>query len=468
MMPRRSRRTALLGWTVALAAGVLNGGCSDSLPSLPKMGELNPFKETVPPLPGKRIAVLPAQDNTVGELAEASGPIVLPSPQLNDTWPQPGGSPSNAPGHLALSGNTLKQSWSASAGKGTNKVGRVSAPPIVYEGRVFALDSDGKVTAFSVSGGSALWTATLAPTTTKTGPGFSAITENILNLTAEDGGGYGGGLAADGGRIYAVSGFGAVIALDPATGKRLWEKDIGVPIRAAPTTAGDRIFALTIEGKLYCLSTTDGTELWVVRGLPQQASLGLNASPAVEGDVVVVPYPSGDLVALRISDGSGLWSESLSRSRTTSQLASMSDAARPAISNGTVFAIGHGGRMVATVASTGERLWSASVPGTQAPWVAGDSVFVVDTNGQLMALARQNGKIQWTVKLPNSKTWSGPVLANGTLWLASKDGQLVGVDATTGRVTGEMGVGGAVFVTPVVAQGKMFVLTDDAKLVAFN
>ena len=272
MMPRRSRRTALLGWTVALAAGVLNSGCSDSLPSLPKMGELNPFKETVPPLPGKRIAVLPAQDNTVGELAEASGPIVLPSPQLNDTWPQPGGSPSNAPGHLALSGNTLKQSWSASAGKGTNKVGRVSAPPIVYEGRVFALDSDGKVTAFSVSGGSALWTATLAPTTTKTGPGFSAITQNILNLTAEDGGGYGGGLAADGGRIYAVSGFGAVIALDPATGKRLWEKDIGVPIRAAPTTAGDRIFALTIEGKLYCLSTTDGTELWVVRGASTAAA----------------------------------------------------------------------------------------------------------------------------------------------------------------------------------------------------
>jgi outer membrane protein assembly factor BamB len=355
-----------------------------------------------------------------------------------------------------------------SAGKGTNKVGRVSAPPIVYDGRVYALDSDGKVSAFSVSGGAAVWSATLAPTTDKKGPGFSAITQNIMNLTAEDGGGYGGGIAADDGRLYAVSGFGAVIALDPATGKRLWEKSIGVPIRAAPTTAADRLFVLTIEGKLYCLSTTDGTELWVVRGLPQQASLGLNASPAVDGDVVVVPYPSGDLVALRTSDGSGLWSESLSRSRTTSQLASMSDAARPALNNGTVFAIGHGGRMVATVASSGERLWSISVPGTQAPYVVGDTVFVVDTTGQLMALNRRDGKVQWTTKLPNSNTWSGPVLANGTLWLASKDGQLAGVDAATGRVTGQMGVGGPVFITPVVAQGKLFVLTDDAKLVAFN
>lgn len=468
MTPRRPRRAAILGGLAALAASTLVGGCSDSLPSLPKMSELNPFKETVPPLPGKRIAVLPAQEKAFGELAEANAPIVLPAPHMNDAWAQPGGDANNAPGHLAISGDTLRQTWSVSAGKGTNKVGRVSAPPIVYDGRVYALDSDGKVSAFAVSGGAAVWSATLAPTTDKAGPGFSAITQNIMNLTADDGGGYGGGIAADGGRLYAVSGFGAVIALDPATGKRLWEKNIGVPIRAAPTTAADRLFVLTIEGKLYCLSTTDGTELWVVRGLPQQASLGLNASPAVDGDVVVVPYPSGDLVALRISDGSGLWSESLSRSRTTSQLASMSDAARPALNNGTVFAIGHGGRMVATVASSGERLWSLNLPGTQAPYVVGDSVFVVDTTGQLMALNRRDGKVQWTVKLPNSNTWAGPVLANGTLWLASKDGQLVGVDAATGRVTGQMGVGGPVFITPVVAQGKLFVLTDDAKLIAFN
>jgi outer membrane protein assembly factor BamB len=463
----RPARLAMLP-LMAAAGLLLVGGCSDSLPSLPKVSELNPFKETTPPLPGKRIPVIPAQEKTIGELADASAPIVLPPPRLNDSWSQPGGDPNNAPGHLALSASTLKQAWSASAGKGTSKVGRVTASPIVYDGRIYALDSEGTVSAFSASDGSSLWRATLEPTTDKQGPGFQAITSNIMNLTAADGGGYGGGIAADGGRIYAASGFGAVIALDPATGKRVWEKAIGVPIRAAPTTFMDHVYVLTIEGKLYCLSTADGTELWAVRGLPQQASLGLNASPAVEGDTVVVPYASGDLVALRTTDGTGLWSESLSRNRTTSQLASMSDAARPAIDNGTVFAVGHGGRMVATVAKTGERLWSLSVPGTQPPCVAGDSVFVVDTSGQLMAINRRDGKVQWSTKLPGSNTWSGPVLANGLLWLASKDGQLTGVEAATGRVSGQMSVGGAVYISPVIAQGRMYVLTDDAKLVAFN
>jgi len=467
MVLARSGGALVLG-AILVATGAGLGGCSDSLPSLPKVSELNPFKETTPPLPGKRIPVLPATEKTVGELAEASGPLTLPPPRLNEAWAQPGGEANGSPGHLQLSGSNLKQAWSASAGRGKSKVGRVTAPPIVYGDRVYTLDSDGNVAAFSLSGGSAAWKVSLAPTTDKTGPGFSAITENILNLTAEDGGGYGGGIAADGGRIFAASGFGAVIALDPASGNRVWEKNIGVPIRVAPTAAHDRLFVLTVEGRLHCLSTIDGADLWVVRGLPQSASLGLNASPIVDEDIVIVPYSTGDVVALRVADGSGLWSESLSRSRTTSSIASMSDAARPAVDNGTVFAVGHGGRMVATVAKTGERLWSVTVPGTQPPYVAGNSVFVVDTTGQLMALNRTDGRTQWTTKLPGSTAWAGPVLANGILWLVSKEGQLAGVDATTGRVTGEMSVGGATFIPPVIAQGRMFVLRDDAQLVAFN
>lgn len=457
----------LLTGTVVLIS-LAAGGCSDSLPSLPKVTELNPFKETTPPLPGKRIPVLPAQNKKIGELADASAPIALPPPQLNEAWAQPGGAPNNAPGHLALSRGTLQQAWTTSTGRGSSSVGRVSAPPIVSDGRIFTVDSDGVLAAFSTSGGSAVWKDNMKPTTDKQGPGFSAVAQNILYLTAEDGGGYGGGAAAEGGRVYAASGWGAVIAFDPATGKRLWERPLGVPIRSAPTVSQDRIYVVTVEGRLYCLSAADGTELWVMRGLPQQASLGLNASPAVSGDIVVVPYPSGDVVAVRASNGSGMWSESLARSRTTSQIASMSDAARPALDNGTVFAVGHGGRMVATAAESGERLWSASIASTQPPWVAGDNVFVVDISGQLMALSRQDGKVKWTTQLPDAKTWAGPTLANGTLWLVSNKGQLAGVDATTGRVTGQMSIGSASYIVPVVAQGRMYVLTDSAQLVALQ
>ena len=451
---------------LALALAALGGCAGDSLPSLPKVGDLNPFKEKIAPLPGKRISVMPEKEKIPGELADASQPIALPPERANDSWSQPGGDANNAPGNLALSGG-IHQTWSADAGEGTSKVGRISASPIVAEGHIYTLDAGGTVSAFSLSGGSPIWRASLQPTADPNKKvAFNA--SNLFSLGGSDGGGYGGGLAADGGRIFAASGFGNVIALDPASGKRIWEKSVGAPVRASPTATADRVFVVTTEGRITCLSSVDGTELWSARGLPQQASLTLNASPAVDGDIVVAPFPSGDILALKVADGSSLWTENLARTRTTSQLTSLSDAARPAIDSGVAFAIGHGGRMVATQVKSGERIWSLNVPGTQTPWVAGDSVFVVDTTGQIMAIARHDGRVRWTAKLPGGTTWSGPTMASGTLWLVSNKGQLVGVEAATGRVSSQQEIGEPVYVAPIVAAGRMFVLTDNAKLIAMN
>jgi outer membrane protein assembly factor BamB len=461
-MPLRAISTKRLAAAaaVAVAVAIPLGGCSDGgLPSLPKIGDLNPWKEKQAPLPGKRIPVMAQSEKLPGELAAADKPIVLPPQKANEAWAQPGGEANNAPGHLALSASP-RQSWSADAGAGSSKAGRLTATPIVYSGRIFTLDAEGTVSAFGLSGGSAAWRVSMKPEREKAG--------GLFSLGASGGGGFGGGMAADNGRLYATSGYGNVAAFDPQSGKKLWEKSLGTPVRAAPTAAGDRVFVVSTEGRFYCLSGVDGSELWVVRGLPQQASLVINTSAAVDGDLVVVPYPSGDLVALKVSDGSSVWSESLTRTRATSQLAALSDAARPAIDNGTVFAVGHAGRMIATSARTGERLWSLNVPGTQTPWVAGESVFVVDTGGQLMAVGRRDGKVQWTMNLPGGGTWSGPVLAGGALWLTSSKGQLVGVDAATGRVTSQQDLGNPSYIAPVVAQSRMFVVTDNAKLIALN
>ncbi|MGI9523088.1 MAG: PQQ-binding-like beta-propeller repeat protein, partial [Hyphomicrobiaceae bacterium] len=193
-----------------------------------------------------------------------------------------------------------------------------------------------------------------------------------------------------------------------------------------------------------------------------------NPSPAISGNVVTVPYSNGDLVALDIGTGRPLWSDSLARTRSAASFALMSDAARPAMADGKVYAVGHGGRMVATDQETGERLWGLNVPSTQTPWVAGQHVFIVDTTGKLSAISRENGQFIWTVKLPSSRTWSGPTLAGGALWLASNKGSVVGVDAVNGRVTRKFSVGTATYIAPVVADGTMLILTDAAELIAFR
>jgi len=435
------------------AIGVVGtlSGCSGSLPSIPKISKLNPFAKAPPPLlKGKRIAVLPGRDKVGGaNLAVASGPIALPPPISNVSWTQPGGTPNNAPGHLALGGQ-LRRSWRANAGSGSNSKGRLTASPVVVDGRIYTLDAATRVTAFSSSGGTVAWRASLTPAGERGREG------------------YGGGLAVDGGRLFAATGFGTVVALDPRTGKKIWEQNLKTPMRASPTAAQGRVFVVSTDGRAICLNAEDGSKLWEYRGVPETKSIISNPSPAVDGNVVAVPYPNGDIAVLNIENGTALWMESLARTRSASSFASMNDAARPAISGGVVFAVGHAGRLIAAQKSTGERKWSLKIPGTQTPWIAGDNVFIVDTSGKLSAISRGQGTLKWAVKLPEASTWSGPTLAGSTLWLTSHKGHLIGVDAATGRVTQKLTLGEPIYIAPVVASGQLFVLTDRAQLVAFR
>jgi outer membrane protein assembly factor BamB len=434
----------MTGAALALLALGL-AGCSDSLP---RLSDLNPFAEKEQPLPGKRISVL-QQHTITSDAVAASRPVALPPQRANDVWSQPGGVASNAPGHLALS-STLKSAWSVSVGTGSSFYGKVTASPIVYDGKVLALDAAGHVTAVAAAGGTVVWRASTTPANEKDQEGF------------------GGGLAADGGRVYAATGFGTVVALDAKSGKKLWEKSLGAPLRASPTAVGERVFVVTKEGQVFCLSGTDGAELWSFTGLSERASILANASPAVDDDTVVVPYPTGDLVALRTSNGQPIWQESLARSATGSSLGAMSDAARPVLYGGVLYAVGHGGRMVATAQKTGERIWSITLASIEQPWVAGDTLFVVDTGGQIVAVTRNDGKIRWATRLPGSGSWAGPVLAGDRLWVTSSKGQLVGVDPGNGRVASTQELGTTVLIAPVVAGGRLFVLSDDARLMAFH
>ena len=439
------QRGIAISLAACMSAAAL-AGCSDG-PSLPRLNDLNPFAEKAVPLPGKRIPVGLAESKVGVETGSVDRTVALPAPRANEAWSQPGGGANNAPGHLAL-GGAVRTAWTADAGTGSSSYGRLTASPIVAEGKVFTLDTEGRVTAFSSSGASA-WRASVAPTGEKAHKGF------------------GGGLAADGGRVYAATGYGWVMALDAGSGKKLWEKNVGTPIRASPTAAGGKVIVATSDGIVYALSAADGQELWNHRGLPERSSILSNASPAIDGDLVVVPYPSGEVVALRASDGQPAWTDSLARTRNASSLSSMSDAARPVIDGGTVFAVGHAGRMIATSARGGERLWSLNVPGIQAPYVAGDYVFVVDTGSQLLAIDRKDGKVAWSTTLATA-TWSGPVLAGGKLWLTSSKGQLAGVNAATGKVESQQDLGAPVYIAPVVAGGRMYVMTDKARLIALN
>lgn len=414
--------------------------------------------DEAPPLPGERISILQLGRTIEADPRLADLEVTLPAAETNREWPQAGGYPNHAMGHLALSDNP-REVWRTSIGDGSSSTRRLMAQPVVADGRVYTLDTDYDVAAFDERTGRELWRTDISPET-------------------ESGDALGGGVAFAGGKLFATTGFGELLALDAAGGGILWRSRVGVPMRAAPTAIGDRVFAVSVDNQAFAYQAGDGQQLWTHTGILETASLLGAASPAADGSVVVVPYSSGELFALRAENGRPAWSDSLAAVRRIGALSSLADIrGMPVIDRGLVLAVSHSGRMAAIDERSGARAWEQEIGGVEMPWVAGDFIYLLTNEAEMTALTRQAGRIRWVSTLdrwedPEDRTgtieWAGPVLAGGRLWLTNTEEELVSLSPADGRVLSRTSLPSAAFLPPVVANGTLYVLTDNGTLVAYR
>lgn len=412
-----------------------------------------------PPLSGTRQPALERQ-RTLAADPQAAGRLVQPPPvTLNSDWPQAGGAPNHAVGHLGLAG-AANLAWSASIGAGASAANPWLPQPVVGDGRVFTLDSANEVRAFDLGSGRELW-------------------RNDLAAKEDDDDAMAGGLAYDGGRVFVTTGFGKVVALNAADGKTLWSKKLGIPVHAPPTVSTGRVFVITVENQLFALSAETGGELWPPHQVAAEPARVLGAaSPAVEGGIVVAPFSSGELAGVQAETGRVLWSDTLTSVRLTDELAAISQIrGAPVIDEGRVFAVSQAGSIAALDLRTGRRLWNKDFGGLGSPWLAGDFLYLITSDNELLCVAAGDGAVQWVTKLEAWKDkekkrgailWAGPVLAGGRLLVVGSNGEEVTVDPVTGKRLGSRPLRDSVRVPPVVANNTLLILDDGGRLSAYR
>ncbi len=434
---------------VAVACALLLSGCSDALEDFNPVS-YNPFRAKEKKLPGERHEILTDAPSTISDDDLTKAPVSIPAPSGGADWSQPGGNAANAPGNVALSGGA--GSWSVQVAR-VERRGRLASPPIVAQGRAIVMETDGTVTAYSLSGGGRAWAAALRP-------------------KEENGRGYGGGVAAGDGVIVAATPYSTVVGLDPATGGVAWTAEVGAPARSAPTVAGGLAYVVTADNVVHAISVSDGTEKWNHTGIGEMTGVLGNASPAVGSGKVVVPYTSGEILAFNAQDGSPEWLDALTGANKFTSVSGLNDVARPVIYDGTVYAVSVSGRLIATGIASGNRQWAQTVASSHQPAVAGNTVFIATLNGEVVAIDRSNGKFRWRSKVTGKEgkavDLAGPLLAGSRLWVGTSDGRVVTLDPQSGNVTGSVSVGNPVFLSPIAAGGRVLVLDNGGKLTSLD
>jgi len=419
-------------------------------------------------LPGERFDVrdrgeksaLAIADLGPGMSEDAAPPLGLAAAQVNASWTHPGGNSAHTIAHPAL-GRTLELAWSASIGDGNSRGYRITADPVIADGRIFTQDSRALVSAFSLNG-QPIWSRDLTP-------------ESDRSDDAS-----GGGLAVSGGTIYATSGFGTLTALDVTTGAVRWTQSLNSAATGAPAVDGDRVFVTTRNATGWALDASSGRILWEVLGRKGASGLVGGPGPAVAGPLVVFPFASGQMVAAGANTGAQVWAGSVAGrdgTRAFSAIADLSGA--PVVDTTRLYAGSHAGRVSAISLASGQAEWTARVGALNPVWLGGNSLFFVTPENALTRLDAATGQQIWSVELPlfearrasrlkSTFVHYGPVLAGGRLVVASDDGTLREFDPVSGAPLGETDLGRGAARNPVVAGGVLYLVTDNGQIHAFR
>lgn len=413
-------------------------------------------------LPGERLdprAVLEGAASAPATATQAARPISLPAATHNADWPQRGGSAAHLLTNPAIGAGTTRV-WSAAIGQGDSQRYRIAAEPVVGAGRIYTMDSRARLTATGTNGAT-LWQTDIAA------PG-----DRSDDAT-------GAGLAYDGGRVYATTGFSELVALDAASGKVLWRKGFDAGVGGAPTVSNGIVYVVARDASAWALRAEDGKVMWQLGGTPAAGMTGVSA-PAVNDRVVVFPFATGEMIATLKKGGLTLWQAKVAGARLGRGYAMVSDlTGDPVIAGDTLYAGSSAGKVAAFDVNSGERIWTASEGANSPVQLAGGSLFLVSDEGKLVRLDAGTGEVVWKVDLPyytkdkikkqrEITVNNGPVLAGGKLFVASSDGLLRVFDPASGSLIGQADIPGGAATDPIVAGGTLYVVGRNGQLHAFR
>lgn len=433
-----------------LAAALALAACSQDEPIL--SGEREGIREVL------QSDVRRAQiDETPENRVVALG---LPAPTVNRDWTQRIGTPSTRTAHPALS-SAPTLAWSANIGAGDGKRVRITADPVVAGGRVFTLDAQATVAAVSTSG-SRLWTTDLTP-------------PNDQSKEAS-----GGGLAFGDGKLFVSSGFGLLTALDPETGAQLWQQDLDAPGTAAPAVYDGLVYVVAGDDVAWVLDTETGRVQWQLSGTPDIHNVLGGPAPAITDKYAIFAFGAGELQGAFRRGGLRLWDAQIAGQREGVASARVLDiTGDPVVVGDRVYTGSHAGRIVALRLGSGKRIWTANEGPLNPVWPAGGSVFMVTDRNELVRLDADDGARIWGHPLPlftdqKPKRQAeivghyGPIIAGGQLILASGDERLRFFDPASGRLVRAVDLPGGATSNPVVAGNTLYVVSKNGQLLAFR
>lgn len=405
--------------------------------------------------PGERLDIVLTPSSIKPDPSVADQPVEIPDQANLSNWISRNDAMLTP--HIGLTG--VDQHASVTIGNSTRFTRDELPSPIIINEMVIAMNAEGTIGAYDTKDLHQLWVLDLA--------GKEAF-DDVL----------GGGLAVGDNIVYATLGFGKLGAIDLKTGKLLWTAHAGAPVRGAPAidVANKRVIVLTADNQTLGFDAATGEPRWEHRGIREAAGYYSTTAPVVSDGIVITCYSSGEVFALRSETGNVLWSDTLASADKTNASAVFNGIdADPIVQDGVVVVTSASGQMQASALLNGRPLWQQKIGTHTTPWSAGNAVFALSTTHDLVAIFKRNGAVRWSQSLAKldernkdiTPLLYGPIVAGNAVLVITGDGEMRTFNVREGKPMGVYPLADGVGSAPVIADGALYLVSKNGKLHKF-
>jgi outer membrane protein assembly factor BamB len=285
-------------------------------------------------------------------------------------------------------------------------------------------------------------------------------------------------VAVDAQRCYGITIDGMVIALDKATGRRIWQYSLGNEmerwcsrwVMATPLVYDNTVYA-GVAPYFVALEATTGKEIWRA---PRMGGDWISwlTSPAGDKERIYVSFNWGDKgsFALNRKNGIPVWNN-------TNKYGT--GHASPVCSGGSLY---YGGNLLCALEpQSGACIWSNKQATIATAAIARNTLVIGCRDNKIQAIDSVTGKEIWTYHFKDraklffwpyertaSPIISSPAIAGQIVYCGGTDGQFVALDLRSGKLLWSYDLGSPITSSPAVSGNTVYIAAFDGTVYAFT
>jgi len=246
-----------------------------------------------------------------------------------------------------------------------------------------------------------------------------------------------GGVGLYGDSLFLGSSDGFVLRLSAETGETLWKARVTGEVLAPPQSNGRVVVAQGYDGKLHGLDFGTGERLWTYDSNMPVLTIRGTSTPIFRENLVLAGFANGRVLGFNAGTGAVEWEARVAIPQGRSEIERIVDVDGTMVLVGNeLFAASYQGNIVAVEASSGRKLWERPVSSVSGVSQGFGNVYVADEDGTVFALHRNGQGQRWS---QDALAWRGlgrPVTVSSYVAVPDFEGYVHILSQVDGSIVG--------------------------------